>query len=504
MGAWCFVYGRASKDPDEKRISVERQLRTGTDHAEGLWPGVEVRCYSDNDLSAGDEEVVRPAFQRLMADLAGGGCVGGVANRTSRITRQPIEWEILYRLFERAGIDVINTVESGAVKVARGQRLEARILGAVDRHQWEETKNLLVGMHLDLAREGRPSTGVAPYGYQAVKGEDRRIAYVKHDKHALVVNRIADWLIEGRSLSWIARTLNEEGVATARASKRGWVERTVRQVIEKPSVAGYRSHKPDAKEKGFGQLHDARWEPIVEREKWRKALRALGSAMVLDENGRHIHINRSRPPARQKWLLTGGLAICGKCKRPLAVIRDGDGRPAYRCNRVTGGPQACHGISCGPAELVEEIVANKLIGPEGPLDNPDLAKRLYVGDDPERARLYDEIEAAIALMDEAIAKCGTGEWEPRQRDLQLAPATARRNKARAALAALPEPDEDWGSIEEIRQQWESGRMAITKKRALLDRFLVAVEINPGRPGAPRKNETAAERTDARINPIWRF
>ena len=56
------------------------------------------------------------------------------------------------------------------------------------------------------------------------------------------------------------------------------------------------------------------------------------------------------------------------------------------------------------------------------------------------------------------------------------PARERANRARGALAALPNPDEELPSFDEITKRW--GDISLAKRRAVLRRFLTAVVIEP--------------------------
>ena len=54
------VYARASKDREEKRVSVDRQVARRVKLADELFPGVAVIHYVDNDLSGADPTVDQP------------------------------------------------------------------------------------------------------------------------------------------------------------------------------------------------------------------------------------------------------------------------------------------------------------------------------------------------------------------------------------------------------------------------------------------------------------
>src|SRR3954466_14966975 len=88
---FSLVYGRASADPSDQRISVDRQVKLGTARALQLWPGAEVRVFRDDAIPAADPTVHRPGFAAFLAAIRSarkGEIVGVVVNEQSRLTRQ--------------------------------------------------------------------------------------------------------------------------------------------------------------------------------------------------------------------------------------------------------------------------------------------------------------------------------------------------------------------------------------------------------------------------------
>lgn len=509
-GRWVAVYARASKDREEKRISTARQLTEGVKLAGDQFPGMPVRTYEDDDLSGADPNVERPDYNRLIADIRLGHVVGVVTHRPSRLTRQPTQWQELVVTLTKAGIKTIHTVHNGQVAVDPGNRLVGGILNLVDAEEVERIRLLVRGAHKTIATEGRPNGG-RYYGYTLIPaavreatGEgDRRAVLVVNPKEAEVIRRIADDLIAGYSLSSIAKALNDEKVDTPRPKRRDketkelvpranprWTTRTVQYVVTKPTVAGLRGYK--------GQLIPTeRWEAILEPDRWRQVLRALGAPTVIAADGRRHKAARSHRASR-RWLLTNGLARCSLCDSPLTVVQKGRGEgAAYAChsNKTT---TSCGRVAVGPAEVVEELVVEAVLLA---LEKPEMAARLTRHPDPERAALLAELADAEATITEAVTLRGQGIYTAQQRDDQLYPAKARADRARAALAALPDPDVELPPADQIRSRWEDDQMPLRQKQALLALFLEKVELLPGKPG--RSKLSTKDRVEARLRLDWR-
>ena len=157
------VYARASKDRAERRISTARQIFQATKLANDQFPGVEVRVYEDNDITAADPKVERPDYNRLIADIRRGDVAQVFCHAQPRLVRQPAEWNELVVTLTKAGITKIHTVLGGVVAVDPGNRLVGSIMNLIDAEEVERTRQRTLSAHKQLAAEGRPSAP-APTG----------------------------------------------------------------------------------------------------------------------------------------------------------------------------------------------------------------------------------------------------------------------------------------------------------------------------------------------------
>src|SRR5262245_49118114 len=139
-----FVYARASRDPSEQRISVDRQVKLCTARAVELWPTAEVRVFEDPAITAGDADVYRPGFADFLTAVRAarkGEVAGVVVNEQSRLTRQGTGgWDDLVVTLTKAGVTKVETLRAGPVSVEPGNRLVGRILAVVDLEELERIK----------------------------------------------------------------------------------------------------------------------------------------------------------------------------------------------------------------------------------------------------------------------------------------------------------------------------------------------------------------------------
>jgi DNA invertase Pin-like site-specific DNA recombinase len=69
---YVAIYTRISKDKYGNAETCLDQEARGRGYAERTWPGMPVRVFSDPDLSASRDDVVRPGFEALKEALQRG------------------------------------------------------------------------------------------------------------------------------------------------------------------------------------------------------------------------------------------------------------------------------------------------------------------------------------------------------------------------------------------------------------------------------------------------
>jgi site-specific DNA recombinase len=190
--------------------------------------------YVDNDLSAYSGKA-RPAYQRLLADIAAGSVEAVVAWHPDRLHRAPVELEAFIDLVERSGVGV-ETVQAGRVDLATpAGRMNARMLGTVARYESEHKSDRIRRKHRELAEAGKVSGGGnRPFGF-----ERDRITH-RPDEVELI-REAARRLLAGESLYRIAADWTTRGVETSTGAS--WSTTALRTFLTAPRIAGLRSHR---------------------------------------------------------------------------------------------------------------------------------------------------------------------------------------------------------------------------------------------------------------------
>jgi site-specific DNA recombinase len=325
--------------------------------------------------------------------------------------------------------------------------------------------------HAALARDGRPWGG-ASFGYRSARNGNGEATLEIVPEAAAAARWAAEALLSGWSLSAVARRWNDEGVATARGGKK-WGESTVRRALTKPTIAGLRTHK--------GVTRRGTWPAILDEQMWH-ALRALLEAR---------NAARASGRARRKFLLTGGIARCGRCGAPLVAqsrTMGGKVKPYYQCQSPRRGGCSRIGIIAEPfeAHVVEALLAE--------LNKPAFFEAF--ADDTHQVR-RDELVQALAAIDARRGDLArrwargalTGdEWDTAKAELDRQQATLG-----GELAEIPPPV---ASIDPkiVTEGWAA--LELGERRQIIDMFIETVTIAPAKPGKGRFDPT-------RITIEWR-
>ena len=459
------VYARISQDRSGEELGVLRQVKDcRAEAARRGWQVAEV--YTDDDVSAYSGKA-RPAYERMLADLAEGRRDGVIVWHMDRLHRRPIEFERFVEVCSRAGVSDVVTL-SGDIDLAKGDGLlMARMLAAFGAMESDAKRRRGARKALEIAQSGRPMMGgPRPFGFET-----------DHATHipaeAAVIRDLAARALAGETLTSLSASLQRDGVRTVGGKE--WRTTTVRQLLTNPRSWGMRVHQ--------GQVIGAgTWQPIITAEQGERLRRLL-----LDPARR---TNRSA----RRYLLSGMLR-CGKCGKPLySAPRAGVRR--YAC---VSGPDSrgCGGVVIA-AEMLEAFIAQAVLFR---LDSPAMHEALTgTGPDEEATRtLANDIESDTARLDDLATTWADGviskaEWLKARGRIEQ-----RLEANRRAFARLTHRDAvaDYiGRGHELRTQWDglnlSRQVAIVK--AVLDHATILPAAHPGRRGLDPN----------RVEPTWRL
>lgn len=409
------IYARLSRNPDGTKDSVEAQVEIGIREAAARWPGRPYLIFTDDDISATDDdektpEQKRPGYKAL-CDAIRGRQVGDVLTRLqSRISRGEAVWPHWKSVCLLAGITVLHTWLEGDVDLSPDKAMPGNV-----RNLFNTEMALITRLGVKDRLDYNASVGTPPgghrYGYRKgdrVIGPNGKLTGTLEvvDEHDVTLNRMAEWILSGESQADIARWLNAEGSRTATGAL--WRPSKIREVLCNPIIAGFRTHQvkaariaargPDAKPHPYdGIVGRGNWKPIIDEDRWRLLVAHFtGDRTVTAKTGEAVTVKPSKGRARA-YLLAGGLIRCGKCLARLHsgtyMSRKGVPLPSYRCITSEGG---CGGTSIS-APRVEAWVAAEV---RARLGDEDVIRDLMneADEDAEVRAHIKERRAALAAQ----------------------------------------------------------------------------------------------------------
>ena len=328
------MYLRISRDEAGDGLGVERQ-RQDCQSLMGRRGWTSAGQYCDNDISAFSGRL-RPAYSRLIEDIAGGRVDAVVAWAPERLHRSPRELEDFIQLMEQNGTTV-ETVKAGTWDVSTSHgRLVARMLGAVSRAESERTGERVSRAHAQAKHSGF-WRGPIPFGMQASDVPGHPEPDVAQSP---IVEEIFQRVLQGDALTRIAADFTVRGLLPRRG--KNWTHTGIARLIASPALGGMVNIN--------GEYVQGVFDGVVSEERWRAAQAAL----------RRRPRGESRRP-REKLTLLGGIMTCAEHTCVLV-----GGSAGHAGTYVAGSPGQCHvSITRAAAnDLVQRVVLERLSLPD--------------------------------------------------------------------------------------------------------------------------------------------
>jgi DNA invertase Pin-like site-specific DNA recombinase len=188
-------------------IAAQRQALTDAAKTQGL---VVEEILTDEAIS-GKRMANRPGLQAAVAALRSGKASGLVVSKVDRLGRNASEVLALADQADREGWRLI-ILDVGLDTITTSGRLVLGMLAIAARFEHDRISERQQEKFRELRQQGRP---------RGLPAADRELA-----------DRMIAMREDSKTLDAIATALNDEGIATPRASPHGWRRSSVRSVIE--------------------------------------------------------------------------------------------------------------------------------------------------------------------------------------------------------------------------------------------------------------------------------
>ncbi|MCJ0906247.1 recombinase family protein [Rhodococcus sp. ARC_M6] len=330
----ALVYCRISADREGSGLGVDRQREDCEALAQTLgWEVVEV--FTDNDLSAYSGKP-RPAYMAMLEALQRGRAGAVIAWHTDRLHRSPVELESFISLCEPLSI-VVRTVQAGEIDLSTpAGQMNARIVGAVARHEIDHARKRMVRAHEQAASSGQWRARRQVFGYA-------KDGATTVEVEAQAIRAAATDVLSGKSLRQVAREWNEAG-HVSKGSAPKWNASSIRRILANPRYASLQEYR--------GRIvGDGNWPRIIERDEHHALL-----ALFADPK-------RSSRLGSERKHQGSGVYQCGLCESRMTMTFNAGGSMHYRCT------QSAHLSRQGEAldAWIDEVVLGRLSMPDAKL-----------------------------------------------------------------------------------------------------------------------------------------
>ncbi len=341
------VYLRRSKgDADHQQFSLDVQSEGARRFVEQEFPELSWAARIDyiDDDRAGDDFLGRAQLQQLLREAQPGDII--VCRDQSRLGRDALEVTLVVRTLVKERRCRLFYYASGQ-EVAFANAAEQAmtfIQGTAHQMELEAIRSRTKEALRSRVREGRIAGG-ACFGYDNVREEDSRGRAItitsRNDEQAKIVLRIFEEYAAGDGLKRIARRLNEDGVLSPTAKRRGsgsWAPSCIRAMLRRDRYRGIYTHGKVNRIRRGGVRVAEKADPkdimSVEVPEWRIVSDILWQK-VHQRFRTNTRTNHHKPAA--KYALTS-IARCASCGGSIGSARikaPGGGKriPAYACTR---------------------------------------------------------------------------------------------------------------------------------------------------------------------------
>ena len=468
MDRYVAVYCRLSPRPDGSYEGVELQEKWGRKYAADHWPDIPVEVFRDKGISAanGDE---REGYDRLREWITAGRIAHLWCVEQSRLERREVEWFQLAAELDAAGITDVHTDREGVIRVRDEVAGIKAVLAAGEARKLRRRVNDKLA---ELAAEGRPSGG-RTFGYERYRDEENKAALRINEDQAKILRDAADKVLSGWSLSNVAADLTARGVRGANGAAINYG--TLRRMLTNPTVAGYRVYRKEIVGKGL-------WEAILDENTWQSLRAKLSQPRSVQTRGGEVYditehqYGARSSRVRRRFLLTGGIAVCGVCEPPTAMRAQ---RRKVYGDRLDAIYTCYHGFHVGiMADPFEKHVAVQLLDE---LNKPAFLDAISAD---EYAARRDAILGALTADEKQRTELAemwganeltAAEWRAARQTID-----EHERQLRRELADLPAPVVDI-DISQVREAWPS--MTLDEQRQLIEMFISTVTVHPAKPGA---------------------
>jgi DNA invertase Pin-like site-specific DNA recombinase len=475
------AYLRRSQDRSGQELGVQAQRELIL-----LWAaahGVEIaEWYCDNGITASRDDVVRPDYERMVADIAQGGDVPMVVVvEASRVNREEVAVAKFSKLMRRQAGSVVAIDVTGGETVHDLATTAGRVAfrdKATDAVN--ESEQISDRMYRWRARKHAAhewAGGNRPYGWRrtvALSDDQRQVVvtWVVDDDQAAIVREIARRLAQGEATGKIANDLNAREIPGAGKTHGDhepaeWSNSGIRSLMRNPRLAGWYAQQT---EPGLWSRIErtTTFPPILTDDQFDAAQAGLDAAKQRRATG---------APVRR---VLSGVVVCSVCQAKLRLGVNPSGHryhhPALSVARKRTVKNCTGPTSINGTDLEAHIRLAVRAYLEGRVwDRPQDTPAGLVEQRAAKERTLDELAAQVAAQDITVELAGRSERIILAEIAEIDRKMRDQRRTRRTLAG-PEAARMWADADVTTPE------GLTAARKVLTDVVDRIEITPGYQG----------------------
>jgi DNA invertase Pin-like site-specific DNA recombinase len=437
--------------------------------------------------------VKRPVYEGMLKDLAKGVVSangkrldGVICPDLDRLTRDNRDLEDSIDVVTHHHRPIVDL--SGALDLStQSGQANARVITVFKNAQSADTARRVGRKHQALQREGIPTGGHRPFGWN----EDKRTL---HPIEAELLKTTVKEILNGRAVTAVAADWNRRGITTARGKL--WRAVNLKAVLRNPRMAGYRMITIANTDEDNGEtlsrhvvtLKDAegnpvmgQWERMITPEQWERLIAIIGDAPQRGDG------------ANTRAHLATGTLRCGKCDTPLRATKapPSANKPAgyfwYTC--LSKGQGGCGGVKIGGPETDTALMWLAIEKYQEETDYQDASAEPQPWAREDELTLVREDLAALKAARRAPA-AGRARITAERYYADLAELEGEERALLREKNALIKAAQLAADVPvTLEEDWTGDRLTLTEQRVYLERAFSAVIVAPtnGKRGIPARD-----------------
>ncbi|MEU8327351.1 recombinase family protein [Micromonospora sp. NPDC048839] len=447
-----------------------------------------VHRWTDNDLKASSDDVIRPDFEAMLRALRQGRTAAGyrldgiICTDQDRVQRTGSAWERFVDALNAQPGRLLWTPSGSMDLTDEGDVIKSGIMAVLNKAESMKKKRRIRDWHQDLILDGLPHSGPRPFGWEEDKMTLRKVE-----------SDFLYWAICERIKGKAMPTLCAEAKARGLKGSKGAeiTPTSLTQMITAPRLCGYRGNRGVLAVDEHGAPIVGQWEKVCEPAEWEAV------CATFKPGSTYLHRGPLAPrvtgkPKTVKYLASQLLRCMNK------VERDGEIRI---CNgSITGSPtkskRSPYTYGCGSCSrnnisgpMVDRQVTRLLLA--------KLSKMQVTYRKPELVWPQEETLKTLADRLAGLERRWMAGEVGDEQFYRLSPSLQADVKNLRAERARWETENAAGSEEpaDIIRKWRTGEYDLAQRRKILFDVFTAIQVQPGQKGSKTPDPH-------RLKPIW--